>query len=469
LVTAAFWLAQFGSRQRCVRGARLANPDPLWRLRRRFRSGSGDGLTFAGIPITCQDETKHFKLVGTTGTGKSTAIRQLLAAALARGDRAVIADPDGGYCANFFDAWRGDQILNPFESRSARWEPLSELEDLADPEQLASALIATSADAAASEWRGYARAFVAAVLDRCRNVQGCDTRELWRLIAIASAEELRPFLAGTPAQPFLDPENARMFGSLRSIAVSAMRPLDLVQWQSGRPFSVRQWVRQGRGVLFMPYSARQIAALRSLIATWMGIAIFEALSQKEDHDQRLWLVVDELDSLGAIDGLKDALARLRKFGGRCVLGFQSVAQLSATYGQAGQTIIENCGNTLILRCSGSEHGGTSQYASRLIGDREVIRRQRSRGRDNPGGLFAARSRSSVQISEQRMVEPAVLAAQVEQLPDLCGYLKIASSPVWRPVRIGRRLGNLLHGGEIVRQERRHRGQYLHQRRRLSLW
>jgi type IV secretory pathway TraG/TraD family ATPase VirD4 len=424
-------------RETPVRGTKLAGRDPLRRLFWYFKANSGESLTLAGKPITRLDETKHFKIIGTTGTGKSTAIRGLLAAALQRGDRAVIADPDGSYCARFFDAWRGDRVLNPFESRSARWEPLAELEDLADPEHLASALISTSADATASEWRGYARAFVAAVLDRCRLIRGCDTRELWRLIAIASAEELRPLLAGTPAQPFLDPENARMFGSLRSIAVSAMRPLDFVQWQAGPPFSVRQWVRQARGVLFIPYSARQIAALRTLIATWMGLAIFEALSQKEDHDQRLWLVVDELDAIGAIDGLKNALARLRKFGGRCVLGFQAVAQVSATYGSDAQTIVENCGNSLILRCSGSENGGTSQYASRLIGDREVIRRQRSRGRDNPGGLFAGGSRRSVQFSEQRVVEPAVLAAQLEQLPDLSGYLKTASSPVWHPVRIGR--------------------------------
>jgi hypothetical protein len=44
-------------------------------------------------------------------------------------------------------------------------------------------------------------------------------------------------------------------------------------------------------------------------------------------------VIDELDALGAIDGLKDALARLRKFGGRCVLGFQSIGQVSALYGR----------------------------------------------------------------------------------------------------------------------------------------
>src|SRR5205085_8315088 len=126
-------------------------------------------------------------------------------------------------------------------------------------------------------------------------------------------------------------------------------------------------------VLFIPYKAGQIAALRSTISAWMRLAIFEAMNQPE-ADQRLWFVVDELDALGQIDGLKDALARLRKFGGRCLLGFQSIAQVSGTYGRAeAQTIVENCGNTLILRCAGSENGGTSQFASRLIGQREVLR------------------------------------------------------------------------------------------------
>ncbi len=416
----------------------MTDPGLLRRLYWRCKPRPGEQLTLAGRPLNPLDETKHFKIVGTTGTGKSTVIRDLLARALERGDRAVIADPDGGYCARFFDTWRADRILNPFMVQSARWEPLRELEDMADPDHLAGALIATSADAAAGEWRGYARAFVAAVLERCRLIPGCDTRELWRLIAVAGPEELRPLLAGTPIQPFLDPNNARMFGSLRSIAVSAMRPLEFVQWQSGSAFSVRHWVRHGRGVLFIPYSAREIAALRTLIATWLGLAIYEALSQPEDADQHLWIVVDELDALGAIDGLKEALTRLRKFGGRCVLGFQALSQVSATYGTGtAQSIIENCANTLILRCSGSENGGTSQFASRLIGDREVIRRQRSRGHDNPGALFSGGLRRSVQITDQRIMEPAVLAAQIEQLPDLCGYLKIASSPVWHRVQIAR--------------------------------
>ncbi len=147
-------------------------------------------------------------------------------------------------------------------------------------------------------------------------------------------------------------------------------------------------------------------------------------------------IVDELDALGAIDGLKDALARLRKFGGRCVLGFQSLAQVSSTYGAGeAQTIVENCANTLILRCSASEHGGTSQFASRLIGEREVARRSTSRGRDGGGFPGGRGGRRSTNVTEQRVTEAAVLASELEQLPDLAGYLKTASSPAWLRVRL----------------------------------
>jgi type IV secretory pathway TraG/TraD family ATPase VirD4 len=257
---------------------------------------------------------------------------------------------------------------------------------------------------------------------------------------VASADELRPIVAGTPAQPFLDPDNARMFGSIRSVAGSAMAAFEYIQSQRATLFSVREWVRNRTypSMLFIPYRANQIAALRSMIATWMHLAIFEAMSRPQGHDQRLWFVVDELDALGAIDGLKDALARLRKFGGRCVLGFQAIAQVSSTYGQGeAQTIIENCGNTLILRCSSSENGGTSQFASRLIGEREVLRRQISRGKDRDSAFFSRGARQSRSVTDQHVTETAVMASELEQLPDLRGYLKTASSATWWKVNLTR--------------------------------
>ena len=418
------------------RGARVLERRHARRALRHRRGGST--LEIAGVPIRHGEEMRHFKLIGTTGTGKSTAISGLLAAALERGDRAVIADPDGGYRARFFDRRRGDIVLNPFDPLSVKWDPFAEIRAPWDVEQLTSGLIPTTEDPSGREWRGYARTFLTAVTRRCCESGRHDPSELWRLLTVASSSELRALVAGSPAQPFLEPENARMFGSIRSVAGSAAVALEFVRAQRARTFSVRDWVRRGRGVLFIPYGAAQIAALRSIIATWMRLAIFEVMGRSGEGDP-LWFVVDELDSLGAIDGLKDALARLRKFGGRCVLGFQSVAQVSSTYGSGeAQTIIENCGNTLILRCSGSEHGGTSQFASRLIGEREVLRRQTSRAQDR-GLWFAARSaRRSTTVSRQQIVEAAVLAAEIEQLPDLAGFLKTAASPVWLRVSVRRR-------------------------------
>jgi type IV secretory pathway TraG/TraD family ATPase VirD4 len=428
------------SRQAHRRGVLVISTRHARRRSAAYRRAHPDALTLAGVAVPLADEGKHFKMIGTTGTGKSTAIRELLTGAIARGDRAIIADPDGGYLSHFHDRYRGDVILNPFEAASAKWDWLGEVASAYDVEQLATGLIPAADDPAAQEWRGYARTFLTAVARRLYQGRCSDAAELWRLLMVASPEELRPLLAGTPAQPFLDPDNARMFGSIRAVTGSAVAAFEHIRAQRTSLFSVKSWVRlRGNpGLLFLPYKASQIAALRTVIATWMRLAIFEAMSGNEGEDQRLWFVVDELDALGAIDGLKDALARLRKFGGRCILGFQAVAQVSATYGGgSANTIIENCGTTLILRCSGSENGGTSQFASRLIGEREVLRRQRSHGRDR-GALFGSpAARRSTNVSEQTATETAVMASELEQLPDLAGYLKLVSSPAWIRVKVKR--------------------------------
>ena len=150
-----------------------------------------------------------------------------------------------------------------------------------------------------------------------------------------------------------------------------------------------------------------------------------------EKDHRLWFVVDELDALGHIDGLKDALARLRKFGGRCVLGFQSIAQVSTTYGDGpARTIVENCSNSLILRCSASEGGGTARFASGLIGEREIIRQTVTQSTSTEGAFLHREVERGLSYGEDHRVEDAVMASEIEALPDRKGFVKFASRPAW---------------------------------------
>jgi type IV secretory pathway TraG/TraD family ATPase VirD4 len=411
------------------RGSQVEEQVPTRRAAFSKQRGRDAAITLAGVPVPARDEAKHFKLIGTTGTGKSTAVREMMSSALARGDRAVIADPDGGYLRRFYQKSRGDVILNPFDERSVKWDLFAEVRNPYDVEQLARSLIPDH-EGADRSWRGYARTFFTSVTRQAREGGVSDIGELYRLLVIADAGELRHLVRGTPAQPFLEEHNSRMFDSIRSVTSSAVGALDYISQQKSPQFSIRNWVDdQKSGVLFIPYKAGQIAALGSTISAWMRLAIFETMDHGEEN-ARLWFVVDELDALGQIDGLKDALARLRKFNGRCVLGFQSIAQVSSTYGEgAAHTIVENCGNTLILRCSSSEGGGTARFASQLIGEREVLRTTESSSRRFTE-MFGSVSRS-----QHFGVESAVLASQVEQLPDLAGYLKYASDPTWARVRL----------------------------------
>jgi type IV secretory pathway TraG/TraD family ATPase VirD4 len=409
--------------------------DPFTYRSRRQPANRGTALTLAGLPVHPADETKHFKLIGTTGTGKSTAIRELLGPALARGDRAVIADPDGSYLTRFYSAGRRDVILNPFNEHAARWDLFAEMTTVFDADQLARSLIA-DAEGSEGPWRNYARVFLTSLLRQLHRVKHNDVGELYQLLSLTPIDDLRELLADTPAAAYLSQDNGKFFGAVRAVANTHLGGLEHIARQTAtQGLSVREWIRRGQGsqsVLFLPYHANEITSLRSIISTWMRLAIFEAMSQPEG-DQRLWFIVDELDALGQIDGLKDALARLRKFGGRCVLGLQSIAQVSGTYGHAeAQTIVENCGNTVILRCSASEGGGTARFASQLIGEREVLRQQVTQTR---GGGWFSNNRDSVSKSAQPAMESSVLPSEIEQLPDLQGYLKFASTPGWRRVQI----------------------------------
>jgi Type IV secretion-system coupling protein DNA-binding domain len=386
----------------------------------------GPSLRLAGVPVPVEDEVKHFKLIGATGTGKSTAMRELLHGALARGDRAVIADPDGGYLSRFYAPSRGDVILNPFDARSAKWDVFSELRTAYDVAQLARSLIPERGGD--PQWPGFARTFFEAVTTQAHACGIIDLDELHRLLTTAPQAELRLLIAGTPAATFTEEANIKMFLGQRATASEYIKCLDYIRRQRGVGFSVKEWVRSGKGVLFLPYQADQIAAIRSVISTWMRLAIFQTMSLGEG-DHRLWFAIDELDALGAIDGLFDALVRLRRFGGRCVLGFQSIGQVSTTFGQGpAEAIVENCSSSVILRCSASERGGTSRFASQLIGEREVVRTSQSRNRSH--SWFSAATHDTRGESEHYATEPAVMASQIEQLPDRAGYLKFASHPAW---------------------------------------
>lgn len=244
--------------------------------------------------------------------------------------------------------------------------------------------------------------------------------------------ELRTLLAGTAAAPFLEEGSEKQFAGTRSTASDAVAGMGYVaDGPGGEPFSIREWARSDKpGGLFMPYQADQIATLSGLIAAWLRLAMYATMSRGEG-DSHTWFVVDELDALGKINDLPSGMVRLRKFGGRCVLGLQSIGPLSDIYGRGmAAALIENAGNKLILRCSASEGGGTAAFASQLIGKRDVWRASSNTGESSSAHIKGSTRGRSSGVTWSIVTEDAVTAAEIEALPDLTGYLKSPSVKGW---------------------------------------
>lgn len=378
-------------------------------------------ICFANTIIQEESEPLHFAAIGSTGTGKSTAIKEILFTSKKRGDRHIICDPDGSYSNEFMKPT--DVIINPFDERSVKWDYLSEIKEPFDYMLLASMVIPENQRD--DEWRKYARQLLAASSEKWVEHKLGSSDEFFDFLITGQQLELATLCQGSVAARFFEDGNERMLGSILSTMSPFIEPLRHLKNVNGEPFSIRQWLHNGQGSLYIPYRANQISALQGLISAWLGLSIYETLSMSVDSSRRIWFMADEVDAIGRINGLKDALARLRKFGGRVVLGFQSISQLRLVYGDAeANTIIENCGNKLILRCDTSERGGTAEFASRLIGERDVSWVQVSESTTKKGETSYSHS-----VQEKR--ESAVMASEISQLPKLTGYLKIANYPVWQ--------------------------------------
>lgn len=389
----------------------------------RLRASLTKGVTLAGVPLTAEDETMHVAVIGATGSGKSTALRALMADAIRRGDRQVVADPEGASMSAFYK--EGDIILNPFDTRCARWDLLSEIEQPSDYAFLAQSLLPHLGTGDHDQWITYAQQLLSAALENWVTHDSGSFDEFVTILSVGNVATLKSLCAGTPAARYFEQGGERMLASILGTLAPAVGHLRHLTALGGEPFSVRQWVRGGTGSLWMPYAANQVAALRGLVSCWINIAILETLSLSPSRDRRIWFHIDELDALGRIEGLKDAQARLRKFGGCVAIGFQSFAQVKAVYGEGAHTIIENCGNLLLLRAGASDGGGTAKLASDLIGDREIERDDVSRSRTQ--GRFTSRSMS---MQTKRSIEDAALASEITQLANREGYCKRATKPDW---------------------------------------
>ena len=400
-------------KEKIRRGASVGEPSDVNRQTGKLPSKEfNESFQIGGVNIPRSAEPYHFFVVGSTGSGKSVAITNLMDHLEARGDIALVVDSGGEFSSRYYKEGR-DFILNPFDDRCAPWSPTAEMAGPWDAEALAKSMIPDGVGDS-KEWNGYAQTLVTSVLRKLVDRNQLSIRDLLYYVQAASIEELTPLLAGTPAAAQLVSD--KTFGSIRTIAANYLATYAYLT-DNANPFSVAKFIRAEKpGFLFLTYRDDQLDSLRNMISCALDVAARTILALPANSERRVWLIIDEFASIGKVQSIEAVATKARKMGGCLLLGLQSVSQLQDRYGdKAAQTILSCLSSWLVLRCSDAE---TSEYVSKYIGETEVSRMTKSESTSETGGGSDSRN-------EQIQTQRAVMPVELQRLANLTGFFKLA--------------------------------------------
>jgi hypothetical protein len=377
--------------------------------------------SLGGVSIPPHLENYHFLLAGSTGTGKTTLLDEMLSAIIPRGDRAVICDPDGHHLSCFWQ--EGDAVLNPFDGRSPGWSIFNEVRRDFDYDRLARSVV-PDGQGGDAQWHHYAQVLLSESL-RALVLRGeGNTAALMRWATTAPKSELAELLVGTPAAGLFDTDAAKALASTRFILTSFLAAHKYLQ--AGN-FSLRSWLESDRGNLFITWREDMQSSLMPLVSCWVDVIANAVLSLPADPERRLWLVLDELGGLGRLNSLEAALTRGRKHGLCVVAGLQSTAQLDRLYGREGAIVLRSCFRNLVVLGIAKSDPDTADVLSRALGEREIERSQASRSH-GPQGITKGETL-------QRSTERIAMVSEIAALPDLTAYVALAGDQPTRLVNV----------------------------------
>lgn len=372
-------------------------------------AGNGIGITTndSKLPLRIprDAENKHFLIVGDTGSGKSSVIRQMLYQVEARGDSAIVYDPACEFVKQFYSPHRGDIVLNPLDARMPYWNPSKELRRKAEAKALAVSLY---------QPEGVSNRFF---------VEAPQKIFAHLLTYLPTPEDLVKWMSdpaeidrrvkGTEYWMLIDPkapqQRTGVLGSL-NMSADSFRLLPKED-ETSSAWTATQWAESRRGWIFITSRPTMREALRPLISLWIDTLVLRLLNEPMPDQKPVWFVIDELASLQRLPQLHTAITENRKSQNPVILGFQGRSQMEARYGQDAEAMLSQPATKIFLRTTEPR---AAKWVSEAIGEVEI---ERLRETHYDG------SRAGKNFALDRQTEPLVLPSEVSGLDDLRGFLK----------------------------------------------
>jgi type IV secretory pathway TraG/TraD family ATPase VirD4 len=360
------------------------------------------------IRVARQNECEHFLIVGDTGTGKSSLIRQLLSQIHNRGETAIVYDPAREYLPQFLSERRGDVVLNPLDARMPYWGPGDELLHPTEADALAKSLF-PDRDHENRFFIESPRKIFAHLLKLRPTPQ-----DLCHWIAYADPEiDLR--VAGTPLEALISKDAPQQRSGVLGVLERAASTFSLLPSPDRRrSWTATKWAEKREGWIFLTSTPETRETLRPLVSMWLDFLILRLTAQTEILPRAAWVIADEVATLENLPNLPLALAESRKSNTRMVLGLQGRSQVEMRYGREAEAMLSQPRTKIFLRTSEPR---AAEWISKCIGEVEIEHLREGR----TSGEFGFHQSKNASVDNR--IQTAILASEISNLENLNGYFQ----------------------------------------------
>lgn len=396
-----------------LRGARrFEGAAAVRELRRRMAARAKARPDFEiapGVPYPADMWTRHVLLVGGVGSGKSTAMKPLIAKVVASGEQALIFDPKSEFTIGF----GRPAILAPWDARSLAWDVARDMRNALDMRRFAATMIKESQD---PMWSNASRQLLVGLMLYLKGTRGDD----WGWSELASLLS-QPQASLLPIMREWHPEAARsvekasvttagILINLSSFCSSIFdlaeawgeappeRRVSFVDWTLGRS-RFPQIILQGHGA-YGELTKSYVEGIVGVVS-----AMVNSVEMRDDPKRKIWFIADELPQAGKIP-IRALFEVGRSRGVRCVVACQDFAQLEEIHGSPMvKALVAMSGSLLVGQVMPGE---TAKALCDAFGAREVERQNVS---STQGSGPESRSLSFAR-EEVALYKPSELASRL---------------------------------------------------------
>ena len=372
-------------------------------------------LFIGDMPLVKDSETKHILITGTTGSGKTNLIHNLLPQLIKTTRPALIVDQTGEMIARYYNPDRGDIIFNPLDSRSHSWNFWADNTSESRLEKFAKVLFKygkTPYSGSDPFWDNSAEVIFIACVRYLLKKDMRSISELQNMLSIMNLEELAQKLENTNAARYLTKSNKTTASSILSVMATNTKPLNLLT-QFGDQFSLKQYfdeVKAGSDswlFLSSPPDLREVTM--PLIACVFELSVSYLIGMGINHNRRMWFVIDELASLGRLNGFSTLMSESRKYGGCVLAATQSINQLIENFGtHTANHIFGQFATKFLFR---SDDPTSAKIISNIFGELEYSHQQKNTS------FGANEFRDGISYTEQQRHKTLITTDSLASLAD----------------------------------------------------